>query len=112
MKRELTCIICPLGCALTAEIKGDEILVSGNTCPRGAEYAKNECTNPVRTVTAVVRCGSGMLPVKTDRPIPKGEIFACMDIIHRLRAEAPVKIGDVLCENACGARIIATQNAE
>ncbi len=36
-------------------------------------------------------------------------IFACMDKIHGIRAKAPVKIGDVLCENVCGARIIAKQ---
>ena len=55
MKRNLTCIICPRGCALTAEITESGVTVTGNACPKGEEYAINECTNPVRTVTATVR---------------------------------------------------------
>ncbi len=110
MKRELTCIICPLGCSLTAEMADGEVRVSGNTCPKGAEYAKTECTNPVRTVTASVKCDGGMLSVKTDRPIKKGDIFLCMEKIHSLYVKAPVSIGDVICENVCGANIVATQN--
>ncbi len=110
MKRELTCIICPIGCSLTATWEGEEFTVSGNTCPRGAAYAKAECTSPVRTVTATVRCGGEMLPVKTDRPIPKDKIFACMAQIHSIEAKAPVKIGDILCRNVFGANIVATRN--
>ncbi|MBQ7033593.1 MAG: DUF1667 domain-containing protein [Clostridia bacterium] len=108
----LTCIICPLGCSLTAEICGETVTVAGNGCPRGAEYAKNECTNPVRTVTATVPCGKTRLPVKTDRPIPKAEIFSCMDRIHRLTAVAPVKIGDILDKTPWGANIVAAGNIE
>lgn len=107
MKRNLTCIICPLGCTLTAEVQDGSVSVSGNSCPRGAEYAKNECTNPVRTVTATVQCGTGRLPVKTDVPIPKAQIFPCMEIIHALKVQAPVKIGDILYKTPWGANIVA-----
>ena len=50
---ELTCIVCPMGCRMTVELSdGGEILsVTGNTCPRGKQYAIDECTHPVRTVT-------------------------------------------------------------
>ncbi len=112
MKRNLTCIICPLGCTLTAEVQDGTVSVSGNTCPRGAEYAKNECTNPVRTVTATVQCGTHRLPVKTDRPIPKAQIFPCMALLRRVNAAAPVKIGDVLVETPWGANIVAAGNIE
>ena len=45
-KRELTCIGCPLGCAVTVEMEGGEILkITGNTCKRGEEYARKEVTN-------------------------------------------------------------------
>ena len=40
--RELICIGCPLGCPLTVRLEGDEVEVSGNTCVRGADYAKKE----------------------------------------------------------------------
>ena len=45
-KRELICIGCPMGCPVTVEMEGDEIVnVSGNTCPRGDAYARKEVTN-------------------------------------------------------------------
>ena len=40
--RELTCIGCPLGCALTVEMDGNKVVgVTGHTCPRGKAYAEN-----------------------------------------------------------------------
>jgi len=109
MKRNFTCIICPLGCSLTAEKKDETVLVSGNTCPKGAEYARTEVTNPVRTVTGSVRCNDGRIAVKTDRPVRKEDIFKCMEAIHAITAKVPVKIGDILAENVCGANIVASQ---
>ena len=43
-KRELTCIVCPRGCALVCELDdgGKLISVSGNLCPRGKKYADDE----------------------------------------------------------------------
>ena len=77
MKKKITCIVCPRGCVMTAEI-GDEIKVTGNACARGEQHAIGECTNPVRTVTSTVRISNRedtMLPMKTAAPIPKGEMF-------------------------------------
>lgn len=55
--RNLTCIGCPMGCQLTAELAGGEVVsVRGNTCARGEAYARKECTHPARTVTGTVRC--------------------------------------------------------
>ena len=112
MNKELTCIVCPVGCALWVELDGNEVKsVTGNTCPRGKAYAQTECTNPKRTVTTTMRCSDGgLVSVKTDVPIPKDEIFDCMALINSTVAELPVAIGDVLIENAFGARVIATRN--
>ena len=68
MKRNLTCIVCPIGCTLEVElIDGKVVSVKGNTCPRGEKYAISECTNPERMVTTTIRCENGkVLPVKTD----------------------------------------------
>ncbi len=34
--RNLTCISCPMGCQITVEMDGSEVVgVSGNTCKRG-----------------------------------------------------------------------------
>ena len=53
MTDKLICITCPLGCRLEAERGADgELLVSGNHCPRGARYAREELLAPKRVVTA------------------------------------------------------------
>ena len=114
MKRNLTCIVCPIGCSLEIEIiNGEVVSVTGNTCPRGEKYAVSECTNPERMVTTTIRCENGMvLPVKTDRPIPKDKVFECMKIINNHTYKLPVKVKDVIIENVFGANIIATKNME
>ena len=109
MKRELTCIICPVGCQLTAENIDGTITVSGNTCTRGAEYAKNELINPVRSVTTTVRCSDGgVVSVKTKHPISKDKMFDCMKIINSYTADLPIKTGDVIIKNVFGTDIVAT----
>lgn len=115
--RELTCIGCPMGCALKVEIRGDEIIVSGNQCKRGEKYARTEITNSVRSVTSTVRIIGGTIPrlsVRTAKDVPKDKIFACMEEIAGFKACAPVRIGDVLIQNCAGTGvdIIATKNIE
>ncbi len=116
MERELTCIRCPLGCQITVEIESESkkiLNVTGNTCPRGAEYAESECINPVRTVTSTVMTADGRpVPVKTDRAIPKDKIFECMAVINNAVAITPVKIGDVIVADVFGSNIVAAANAE
>lgn len=110
MKRNLTCIVCPMGCSIDVEIENGEVKnISGNTCKRGEEYAKNECINPVRTITSTVRCADGsVIPVKTDKPIPKDKIFECMKIINSTVAPLPILAGDVIIKDVYGSNIIAT----
>lgn len=111
-ERILTCITCPMGCRIKAVIdNGKVISIEGNSCPRGADYARSECTNPTRTVTSTVRCSNGrLLPVKTDRPIPKDKIAECMQLINNAKAVLPISIGDVIIDNVYGSRIIAAKN--
>lgn len=112
----LICIGCPLGCPLTVEMEGNEVKsVSGNTCPRGAAYAKKELTNPTRIVTSTVRVAGGrlaMVSVKTESDIPKGKIFDCVKALKDVEVVAPVKIGDVIVKNVAGTgvNVIATKN--
>ena len=115
-KIEMICINCPLGCMLTVEREGDDFKVSGNTCPRGAKYAVNELTHPVRTLTTTVAIGNRegkYLAVKTSKPISKAKLFEAMKLVNAAKAQAPVKIGDVIIENMLGeADLIATADAE
>ena len=114
--RELTCIGCPLGCAITVTMDGSTVTaVTGNTCPRGEAYARKECTNPTRIVTSTVRVKGGHLPVvsvKTASDIPKGKIGECVKALKDICVEAPVHIGDIILENAAdtGVNIIATKD--
>lgn len=110
MKRELTCICCPLGCTIAVEAEGKSIIsIKGNTCKRGEDYAKSECINPVRTVTSTVMSKDNIpVSVKTDRPIPKDKIFECMEIINSTVVSAPVSPGDIIVENVFGSNIVAT----
>lgn len=116
MERNLTCIICPRGCNIKVEIENGKIKsIEGNTCPRGYDYAVSEVTNPVRTITSTVKLENGkMLPVKTNKPIPKELMFKCMEEINKIVAKEPIKIGDVLIENVLGtgSNVVATKNVK
>lgn len=117
-KRELTCIGCPMGCLVTVEMEGQEILsVTGNTCKRGDIYARKEVTNPTRIVTSTVRIEGGekeRLSVKTMSDVPKDRIRDVMEAINGCTVKAPVHIGDIVIENTAGTGVpvIATRNVE
>ena len=114
-EKRLTCINCPMGCQLTVTMDGTEIVkIEGNTCPRGETYAQKEVTAPTRIVTSLVRVKDGSIPrvsVKTRPDVPKDKIFSCMEEIHRLSVQAPVRIGDVLLSDIAGtgADLVATK---
>lgn len=110
--KELTCIICPRGCRLSID---DNNNVTGNFCPRGKEYAINELTNPVRTITSSIRVinkEDTLVSVKTSGPIPKGKIFDVMKEIDKIGVEAPTHIGDIAKKDilGLGVDIIITKN--
>lgn len=116
MKKELTCVACPLGCPIVVEFEGSEVIsVTGNTCKRGDTYARTEIVNPTRSLTSSVKVNGGVhpvVPVKSDKPVPKDMLFECMKIINSVSVDAPVKLGQVIIENILdtGANIVATNN--
>lgn len=115
--KELTCIGCPIGCALKVDVQSDGIRVSGNGCKRGVKYAENEILCPKRTITSTVALTGGTikrLSVRTAQEVPKDMMFACMEEIRKIRISAPVRIGTVVLENCAGTGvdIIATKNVE
>lgn len=110
---KMICIICPRGCHLEVD---DNHKVSGNFCKRGETYALSEITNPVRMLTSTVKVVDGVVKqvsVKTKEPIPKDKIFEMMELIKKVEVIAPVKLHDVIIQNALGLTdIIATRNIE
>lgn len=115
-RKEFVCIRCPLGCNITVETEGADIKnITGNTCPRGADYVTKELTDPRRIVTSLVRVKGGELPVvsvKTAADIPKDKIEDCIKVLKGIELTAPVHMGDVVAENVCGTgvNIVATAN--
>ena len=123
MRRSFTCIVCPNGCEITADYEelGNESVVirsiEGQTCPRGAEYVKQELQAPRRTIASSVLVRDGELPLASVRltvPIPKARIFDAMREIKKIAVNAPVESGTVLSENllGLGTKLIVTKSVE
>ncbi|MBN1794783.1 MAG: DUF1667 domain-containing protein [Candidatus Omnitrophica bacterium] len=116
MIKKLICIECPKGCVLSVETEeGKVIAVSGNECPKGARYATSEIENPLRVLTTTVLARGlcvKMVPVKTDRPIPKDSLSEAMTAIKRIRLQKSVRVGEVVLEDllGLGIRVIATRD--
>jgi len=112
--RELTCIVCPIGCPLRVTVvPGNDVRVEGALCQRGVEYARQEIVEPRRIVMTVVRVRGGDLPVvsvKTSAPIPKECIEKVMMATASLEVEAPLEVGSVVLEDICGAKLVATRS--
>jgi len=90
------------------------VRVSGNECPKGEKYAVSEIENPMRILTSIVLAEGlplKMVPVRTDRPIPKAKILAAMGEIKKIRLKNAVSIGEPVMKNFMnlGVDLIATR---
>ncbi|MBR0138297.1 MAG: DUF1667 domain-containing protein [Erysipelotrichaceae bacterium] len=118
MTRELTCINCPMGCTLSVEMENGEVIsVTGNNCPIGDRYAREEVVAPKRVLTtSVVIKGAKekVVSVRTTSPIDKGVLKEAMDLINSIEVTAPVRIGDTVIANILdsGADVIITRNVD
>ena len=118
MEQTVTCINCPVGCRMTVTVSelGEFLDVSGNTCPRGAVYARQECTLPQRIITAVIPVQGSETPlsVKTSQPVPKSLISSVMHELSGLKIRLPVQCRQVILPDVChtGSDIVATRNLE
>jgi CxxC motif-containing protein len=102
--KQLICIVCPKGCHLNVD-EQNAYAVTGNSCPRGAEYGKKELTHPTRVITSTVRIKGGnhsRCPVKTDRDIPKELILKAMELLNDVELLSPVQQGTVILSNILG----------
>lgn len=114
----MNCIMCPIGCELTVTLEdGKFASVTGNNCPRGAQYAKDEVTAPKRMLTYTVRIDGGMmplLPVVSAAVLPKEKIMDCAAYLRGVKVQAPVKTGDVVVKDilGLGVDIIASRDMD
>ena len=115
-KIELTCIGCPMGCPLIVTMENGAVAsVTGNTCPRGREFAISEMTAPKRTICSTVRTAfpdAPVLPVRVSADIPKDRIFDVMDAIRAVTVTERIARGDVVIPDVLGlgVDVIATSS--
>lgn len=119
MTRELTCITCPLGCALTIDDAADgNLAIAGNRCSRGASYAREEFLAPKRVVTATCRLaraagdGPRRVPCRSSAAFPRERVGELLRLAYGLEVSMPVVSGQVLIRDALGTGIdlIATRS--
>lgn len=112
--KELTCIGCPRGCTLKIERDGGGWSVTGNTCPRGREFAISEMTAPKRTICSTVRTAFPDAPVLpcACRPTPNDRIFDVMDALKTVTVSERIGRGDVVIPDVLGlgVDVIATSS--
>jgi CxxC motif-containing protein len=115
-RRHFTCVTCPVGCEMDVEVKDGEVLsIEGNRCAKGEEFVLQELREPMRILTTTVRINGAkwaMLPVRTDKPIPKRLFFEVVSELANLELQAPVKVSKVIMTDVAdtGANVIASRN--
>ena len=111
------CIGCPLGCRLELDesATGEMLEVRGNSCKKGAEFARQEHIDPRRVVTTTVAVEGATwprLPVKTTGSVPKALVRGVCHELAQLRMHAPVTAGDIVVADVLGTGtdVIATRS--
>jgi len=118
MIRKMICIECPKSCELSVDLEGCKVVsVKGAKCPKGIAYAAMETETPSRIFTATVSSvglSLKLIPVRTNKPIPKKDILKAAEEARRMKLTKPVKVGDVIARDfiAPGVKLIATRDAE
>jgi CxxC motif-containing protein len=115
-EQRISCIVCPMSCEGIVTFKNGEIKeISGFTCQRGLNYAREEVIAPKRTLTTTIRITSGelpLLPVISKTALPKDKVIACARCLSTVIVAAPIHEGDVVLSNILnlGVDIIATRD--
>ena len=117
-KRHFVCVICPIGCEVDVIYDGSNIIsIEGNKCKKSEEFVRQELIEPMRILTTTVRIKGArwpVIPVRTDRPVPKRLFSHIMKKLSRIDLQAPVNILHVVVSDVggTGANIIATRTLE
>jgi len=114
-EQRVICVGCPAGCGtkLSLDERGEVVEISDNKCKKGKKYVLDEYKNPCRVLTGSILAESSvrnLLPVRTDKPIPKDKLKECMRVLAKIRVRPPVKVGQVIELNILdtGANLVTT----
>jgi CxxC motif-containing protein len=106
MRANITCIMCPLGCNMRVQAEGKEVIsVQGNKCKKGISHAEQEMFSPSRILTTTIRTENAetpLLPVRSNREIPKESLMECMRHISDYIINGPVRLGDAVIKDILG----------
>ena len=85
-------------------------------CPRGVAYAIAEMQDPTRIFTATVRAEGlnlKFIPVRTNKPIPKKDLFRASNEVRKIKISEPLNAGAVITDNflGLGVKLLATREA-
>lgn len=114
-KGKVICIVCPIGCTIEVKEENGKIVTYGNRCKRGQSYAIEEYLNPSRVLTTTVLTEDGKpVPVRSNRPIPKGKLRDALREISKHRVNLPVRLNEVIIKDVAGTGvdIVATRNMD
>lgn len=95
----IICTMCPNGCEI--EVNENKNTV-GAMCSRGERFAISEFENPTIMLTTTVKTSFSalpVLPVKTDKCVPKDKLNDVMKIVDTIIVTTPLKVGEVVYEN-------------
>jgi len=115
-KRHFVCVVCPIGCEIDVVHDGSKIVsMEGNKCQKSVEFVTQELIEPMRVLTTTVKIEGAkwaVIPVRTDKAIPKRLFSIVMRRLRRITVHAPVNICDVIVKDivGTGANIIATRS--
>ena len=106
MRANITCIMCPLGCNMRVQAEGKKVIsVQGNKCKKGISHAEQEMFSPSRILTTTIRTENAetpLLPVRSNREIPKESLMECMRHISTYVINGPVRLGDAVIKDMLG----------
>jgi CxxC motif-containing protein len=114
-KRHFVCVVCPVGCEIDVVHDGGKIIsMEGNKCEKSEEFVRQELIEPMRILTTTVRIQGSrwpVIPVRTDRAVPKRLFPSTMRQLRRIKLHAPVNMLDVVVKDVLhtGADIISTR---
>ena len=114
-KTHFVCVVCPIGCEIDVVHDGSKIIsMEGNKCEKSKEFVSQELIEPMRILTTTVRIEGSrwpVIPVRTDKAVPKRLFARVMRQLRRVELRAPVNISDVVVRDILrtGANVIATR---
>ncbi|MCJ7575803.1 MAG: DUF1667 domain-containing protein [Dehalococcoidia bacterium] len=114
-KKHFVCVVCPVGCEIDVVHDGSKIIsMEGNKCEKSEEFARQELIEPMRILTTTVRIQGSrwpVIPVRTDKPVPKRLFPRIMRQLRPIKLQAPVNMLDVVVRDVLhtGANVVATR---